>query len=291
MSDRTLVYGGYDQEALDRQYSPSSRVPDINVFLRRYAVESARTRSELPVRRDLRYGPAPEETLDMFPARVPDAPLMVFVHGGHWQELSKNEASFPARGMVAAGAAFAALGYGLAPRYGLAEIVDQVRHGLGWLIAHAGELGVDPHRIHLSGSSAGAHLVMMALLDTWRPAGRHPADAFAGAALLSGVYDLMPLRLTYVNEPLGLDSAMAAELSPLRHLPERLPALVIARGRAETEEYARQQAELVRAATPLAAEMRELVAEHRNHFDITFDLDDPATELGAAVFTQMGLDS
>ncbi|MFF5926664.1 alpha/beta hydrolase [Streptomyces hydrogenans] len=285
----TLVYGPYDQRTLDRQYSPSSRVDDIGVFLDEYAARSARTRSALAVRADVPYGTEPCETLDFFPAARPDAPLLVFVHGGYWQELSKDESSFPARRTVPAGAAFAALDYGLAPAYRLEEIVAQVRRGLDWLVAHAAELGVDERRIVLSGSSAGAHLVLMALLDDWRPAGRHPADAFAGAVLLSGVYDLEPLRLTYVNEPLGLTEETARLMSPLHRLPERLPPLVVARGGAETDEFRRQHDDLVAAVTGRSPEVRELVVSHRNHFDITFDLDDPATALGGAVHRRLGL--
>lgn len=136
---------------------------------------------------------------------------------------------------------------GLAPEYRLDEI-GQVRRGIWWLVEHARDLGVDSRRITLAGSSAGAHLVLMALLDGWMPAGMHPADVFAGAILLSSVYDLEPVRLTYVNEPLGLDADAAARLSPIRHLPDRLPPLVIARGGAETAEFARQYSDLVKAA-------------------------------------------
>ncbi|MFI1223575.1 MULTISPECIES: alpha/beta hydrolase [unclassified Streptomyces] len=285
----TLVYGAYDQESLDRQYSPSSRVADITVFLDAYAALSKRTRDELTVRTGIPYGAEACETLDFFPAAEPDAPLLVFVHGGYWQELSKDESSFPARGTVPAGAAFAALDYGLAPAYRLPDIVAQVRRGLEWLVVHAAELGVDKRRIILSGSSAGAHLVLMALLDDWRPGGAHPADAFAGAVLLSGVYDLEPLRLTYVNEPLGLTARTARPMSPLHRLPDRLPPLVVARGGAETDEFRRQHDDLVSAVAARSPEVRDLVVSHRNHFDITFDLDDPATALGAAVFRRLGL--
>jgi arylformamidase len=282
------VYGPYGQAELDTQYSPSSRVADIGVFLDAYARESEKARLELPMRAGLAYGSRPCETLDFFPAAAPAAPLMVFVHGGYWQELSKNESSFPARGLVPAGVAFAAVDYGLAPEFRLDEIVDQVRRAVRWLIDHADALGVDPARIHLSGSSAGAHLAMMALLDGWMPPGRHPSSAIAGAVLLSGVYDLEPVRHTYVNEPLGLDAAAAARLSPIRHLPDRLPPLVIARGGAETEEFARQHDEFAAAAAPHSPLVHDLVVPHRNHFDIPFDLGDPSTELGAAVFRQIG---
>jgi arylformamidase len=285
----SAVYGRYDQAELDREYSPSSCVDDISVFLTEYAERSARTRTELPVRAGIRYGSLPSETLDFFPAPVPNAPLLVFVHGGYWCELSKNDSSFPARRLVPAGAAYAAIGYGLAPEHQLHEIVGQVRRGLWWLVRHAWDLGVDRRRITLAGSSAGAHLALMALLDGWMPERRRPADVIAGAVLLSGVYDLEPLRLTYVNEPLGLDAAEAARLSPLRHLPDRLPPLVVARGGAETAEFARQHSELVTAAVARSAAVTDLVITDRNHFDITFDLDDPGSELGAAVLRQLGL--
>lgn len=52
---------------------------------------------------------------ELFPAAREGAPLLVFVHGGYWQELSKNEAAFAAHHVVSAGVSFAALGYGLAP--------------------------------------------------------------------------------------------------------------------------------------------------------------------------------
>lgn len=276
------VYRDYDQAELDTQYSPSSCVPDIGVFLAEYARRSERARAELAWQ-PLRYGPADAETLDFFPAPVPDAPLLVFVHGGYWRQLGKEDSAFPAPGLVSRGVAFAALNYGLAPRYRLREIVAQARRGLWWLVSHAAELGVAPDRIHISGSSAGAHLCAMALLDGWTPDGRSPADVFAGAILLSGVYDLEPVRLTYVNEPLGLDATEAARNSPIHHLPRGLPPLIVGIGDAETAEFTRQHDEFVAAA----GAARDVRARNRNHFDIPFDLDQPDTELGSAVFDQL----
>lgn len=267
------VYRDYDQAELDRQYSPSSLVPDLRLFLDGYARTSEAARTELPVRSGLRYGPAARETLDFFPANRAGAPLLVFVHGGYWQELSKEDSAFPARDLVPAGVAFAALGYGLAPEHQLGDIVTQVARGLSWLTGHATRLGAG--RVHVAGHCAGAHLVVAALCREELP--------LASAILLSGVYDLEPLRLTYVNESLGLDAAEAARLSPIRHLPDRLPPLVVARGGVETWEFARQHDEFVAAAASRTPRLDELVISHRNHFDIPHDLGDPATALGAAV--------
>ncbi|WP_370934491.1 alpha/beta hydrolase [Amycolatopsis sp. cg13] len=280
-------YRGYSRTELDNQYSPSTRTANMREILTEYAVRSARARAARPGHSQLRYGPEPREALDLFAADQPDAPLLVFVHGGYWQELSKDESGFPAEGL--SGASYAAVGYGLAPEYQLSEIVGQVRRGLWWLIAHAAELGFSPRRIHLAGHCAGACLVAAALQTGWLPDGSHPADVFSSAILLSGVYDLRPLQRTYVNDNVGLTPAQAAELSPLLHLPDRLPQLIVARGEAETDEFARQHDDLVRCAAPRASSVEEFVVAHRNHFDLPFDLDDPATVLGSAVFRRLGL--
>ncbi len=260
---------------LDRSFSPSTRVPDIDVFLREYADRSAVARAA--GYQELRYGPQPPATLDYFPAE-PGAPLLVYVHGGYWQELDKADSSFAAPGMLDKGVAFAALGYGLAPEYGLDEIVAMVRAGLWWLLTQ-----LRPGAMHLAGSSAGAHLVAMALSEDWLPDGRHPADVFASAVLLSGVYDLRRLRLTYVNDKVGMDAATAERNSPLDLLPDRLPSLVVARGEHETDEFAAQQTRLVARLRQRQAEVTELVVPGRNHFDLPLDLDRPGTALGDAV--------
>jgi arylformamidase len=276
-------YRGMPLAELEAQYSPSSRVQDLSWFLAEYAHRSEAARSGSQVRVGLRYGTGARETLDYFPAGAPDAPLHVYVHGGYWQELSKDESAFAAPGFAAQGINFVALGYGLAPECSLDEIVAQVRGGLAWLLSRSGELGFDPRRVFLSGSSAGAHLVAMALLPGWVPGGGHPADLFAGAVLLSGIYDLEPLLPTYVNAKIGMDAVVARRNSPIFALPDRLPPVIVARGGVETEEFARQHEEFVLAIAERGGAAQDLVIERRNHFDLPFDLGDRETRLGHAV--------
>jgi arylformamidase len=278
-----------DQATLDREYSPSSRVTDVGRFLSAYAIDSDHARARLAVRRGLAYGSSPAEALDFFPAPRPPAPLQVFVHGGYWQELGKDESAFPAPAFVAAGAAFATLDYGLAPACRLDDIVLMVRRALTWIDSHAGELGVVPGRVFVTGHSAGAHLAAMALMEGWAPASRHPTDLVAGMCLLSGVYDLEPVRLSYVNQALGLDAETAARNSPLLHLPDVLPPVIVARGGNETGEFARQHDEMVGALRARSASVTDIVVSERNHFDVPYDLGDPGTAVGAAVLAQMRL--
>ncbi|AOS65410.1 alpha/beta hydrolase [Actinoalloteichus hymeniacidonis] len=283
------VYAEFDQAELDREYSPSSCVDDLQGLLAAYSEASARARSQRRVHLDVAYGPEPDHRLDLFPSARTSAPLQVFVHGGYWQELSKSDASFPALDLIPAGVAFASIGYGLAPARSLDEMVASVQRAVWWLIENAQRWGVDPRRIHLAGSSAGAHLMAMALCDGLLPDGRAASDVVAGATLLSGVYDLEPIRLTYVNEPLGLTRESARRNSPIHRLPRGLPPLIVARGGAETSEFARQHEDLVHSARTAGGQVTDLVVPHRNHFDLPFDLADPNSELGCAVLDQLGV--
>jgi arylformamidase len=276
-------YAGWDRAALDRQYSPSSRIPSLQVYLDEYARSSALARRRWPVRTDLRYGPTAAEVLDYFPGATRDAPVQVFVHGGNWQELTKESSAFAAEPFLRSGAAFVAVDYGLAPAVPLDGIVAMVRRCVAWLPTHAAELGFDPRRIHLSGSSAGAHLVAMALVS-----GASGSGLVAGATLLSGIYDLEPVRHCYVNAALRLDADAARRHSPAGQLPSRLPPVIIARGGNETDEYVRQH-DLMAAALRPRTRLTEVVAPDRNHFDLPYDLGVPGTELGDAVLAQMGL--
>ncbi|WP_037335967.1 alpha/beta hydrolase [Saccharomonospora piscinae] len=279
------VFRSYDQHELDIQYSPSSRVDDVQSYLREYARLSARARTEIDGFVEIRYGEFPEQVVDYFPAGTSGGSLLVFVHGGYWQELSRRESAFMAADLIERGVSVAALGYGLAPRYTVPEIVTMVSEGVRWLCRNAAGLPGSPRRVVLSGSSAGAHLTTMSLLDEagWRRDGWRPAEAVSGAVLLSGVYDLDPVRRTYVNAPLGLDADTALACSPQRRPLAGLPPLVVARGDNETGEFARQQREFVAAVRRAGGSVNDLVVRGRNHFDLAFDLGDPATSLGAAV--------
>jgi arylformamidase len=277
-----------DRVLRDKAYSPSLSVPDMGMYLREYAVRSTEAR-ECLAWKEIAYGFTPVERLHFFPAAERNAPLQIFIHGGYWQQLSMKESSFAAPDFVSRGAAFAALGYGLAPAYRLNEIVGMVRRGVLWLFRHAVELGVDAGRIFLSGASAGAHLAAMCLLEGWLPAPLRPLDVMRGASLLNGIYDLESLRHTYVGEAIQLTAAEAVRNSPVLHLHDGIPPLIVARGSRETVAFAAQQDWFVSALTRMGTPVTDLVAPSRNHFDLPLTLGDPSTPLGRTTLAQIGL--
>src|SRR5277367_750184 len=188
----------------ERQYSPSSCVAAIEPFIEAYIARSRDAERQFRCRKNLPWGERPDEIFDYFPAASAHAPLLIFFHGGYWQEHSKDESLFVAPNCVANGVAYAAVEYTLAPRATVTEIVEQCRRAVGSISGQASTLGFDPHRVFVAGSSAGAHLAAMLLVDGWQNPQGLPEDLVAGAILLSGVYDLQPLVPTYINDALHM---------------------------------------------------------------------------------------
>ncbi len=267
---------------LERQYSPSSCVENFAALIAAYGQKSRASEARARVLKNLSYGDGPDECLDFFPAPSEGAPLQVFIHGGYWQELSKNESTFAGADFVDNGVAFAALDYTLAPRARIGAMVEQCRNSIVWLFQNADRLGFDREKLYLAGSSAGAHLASLVLLTSWERYGL-PAGVIKGATLMSGIYDLRPICHTYVNEPLGLDESEATRLSPLfRELTDGPPAIVCW-GANETEEFKRQSRAFSSAWQEAGNRSTAFEVPNCNHFDIVHTLADPQSLLGRHV--------
>jgi arylformamidase len=283
----TPVFRGYDRAALDAEYNNRVKVKDAMDWIARYGAESARARAELPMRFDVPYGPHHAERLDVFPAaRTEPAPIHVFVHGGYWHRLDKADFSFVVRGLRPAGAVTVVINYGLIPSIDMDALVRQCRSAVAWVHAHAGEIGGDPNRIFVSGHSAGGHLVAMLLATDWTAFGR-PADTVKGGVAISGLYDLEPIRLCYLNDVLALTPDVARRNSPVALPAPRAGSLLLTMGGEEGPEYQRQMDDLAAAWRLRAADV--LAMEGHNHFSIISELENPFSPLARAIQKQMGI--
>jgi arylformamidase len=268
-------------EDREREYSPSSCIGgNYQPYIRAYAdLSAAARRSHAPV--TIRYGTTEQQTLDLFvPAGVARPPVLVFFHGGYWQELSKDVSAFAAPQCQAHGIAYAAVGYTLAPAATLSDIVAECRAAVSWLGRFGDTMGVDPGRLIVAGSSAGAHLATMTALPTLGAAGIGPVK---GAVLVSGIYDLEPLIGTSIDAALGLDPATAARNSPLRQPLKGFPPSLVCWGENETDQFKRQSRTFAQALQEAGTDCVEFETAARNHFDVILDLADPATLLGRRV--------
>lgn len=233
-------------EYYSQQYNARAMIPDHPYIFTRWLKDSAQTRRTHAALFDLAYGEASGERLDFFPAHRSDAPLLVFIHGGWWRSLDKSDFSFIAPAYTRAGINVAITNYTLAPEASVADIVLQQLRALAWLYRNAETYDFDPKRIVVAGHSAGAHLAAMMMSAIWPAFGADlPADLVKGGVLLSGVYDLEPVRhADFVNVDLKLGEDDIAPLSPYR-MPQSHPApFITAFGGKESEEF-RRQTELI----------------------------------------------
>jgi arylformamidase len=270
----------FDPAWLDAQYNNRARVPDHAAVLARWAQASALSRAASPAARlDLPYGAAAAETLDLFPAERPGAPLLVFLHGGYWRALDKSDFSFIAPAFNAAGATVVVPNYGLCPAVSIEDICRQMVRALEWAWRHAAGHGADPGRIAVVGHSAGGHLAAMLLSCRWKQVAEDLPPLLVGGALsISGLYDLEPLRHTPFLQPdLRLTPASVARLSPA-FFPRPKGRLYTTVGALESDEFLRQNQLIRDVWGPTAVPVCETVPG-RNHFDVLDGLVDPAGRL------------
>ncbi len=264
-SAAAAIYRGMDKATLDAAYNNAAAVADSQDFIARWREASAAVRAGPRARLDLPYGSRPRARFDYFSAGTYRPPLFVFIHGGYWQRNHKDTFAFVAGGPRARGIDVALVGYSLAPEVRLGDIVAEIDRSLTALAERADELGFDRDRLFVGGWSAGGHLTAMVA--------RNPA--FRAGFPISGIFDLEPIALSYLDEALKLDAAEVASLSPLRVLPERMPPLRLFVVGGELPELRRQSADYAAAARArtLSVALSELPGH--NHFSILDELSRP----------------
>ena len=277
-----LIWRGYTQAALDIQYNSRGTVPDVSLSLNDYAARTLQAKAQLRTTENLRYGDQADELLDIYPASQSNAPVMVYLHGGDWRTLSKEDSGFAAPAFVARGAAVVVPDFSLVPHTTLPAMGEQVLRVLLWLQKNVAAHGGDPQRIHIAGHSSGANLVGQLLMTA--------ADGLIKSAVfISGLGDLEPVRLSFRNEKLNLTPEVAAQVSLLKHQPGRVCPMLVVVGQNETEDYRRQSRDVADhwRSQGNACELFELPGRH--HFDAVLEWVDPQSALFRASCALMGL--
>lgn len=278
------------QEALDAQYNMANTVSDYENHAEFYVEESRATRNELDCHLDVSFGPTIAEHLDIFPAERPDAPVLLFVHGGYWHSLSSKEFSFVANGPVSAGVTTVVVNYALCPTVTLDEIVRQTRAAVAWLDQNAEAFGGDSSKIHVAGHSAGGHLATMVLATDWRKKYGISPDVIKSACAISGLFDLAPFPYTYLQPKLQLTWGQVRRNSPIRHIPDNAPPLLVSYGEEETTEMRRQSNDFLAAWREQQLEGTLLSQSEKDHFSAIDGFLDADSPLCRAILEQMDIE-
>jgi arylformamidase len=257
-------YRGMTQAALDAAYDNVAADPDFAATYARFRAQSAAFYAARPAKRDLAYGPTARERFDWLPCGRPDAPTLVFIHGGYWQRCDKEDFAFVAHGALERGFHVALAEYTLAPAATMTRIVAETGRLLDALACDAARLGSAGRPLYLAGHSAGGHLSAL-----WRA---HPA--VSGVLPISALVDLEPIALTRLNDALHLDADEIARYSPLRVIGPGAP-LTIAVGARELPELVRHSVEYAAECLRAGQQASYLPLAGHTHFTVLDDLANP----------------
>jgi arylformamidase len=252
-----------NQAQRDAAYNNAAAVPNSAALIAARNEASSAYRAAQPRMHDAAYGTRPRERWDLYPGDNPSAPCLVFIHGGYWQMNSRENFACFVEGLAAHGWSVALPGYTLAPEASVRQIAHEIFSALDWLKENGARLGVGTDVV-IAGWSAGAQLATLALA--------HPI-AKAGLAI-SGVYELAPLRDTYLNEKLRLDDEEIETLSPCR-TPVTEKPLVVAYGTAELPELVEDARALHARRAGAHAPGALLPVPHADHYTVLEQLRSP----------------
>jgi len=252
------------REELDRGLNNGDAVAGSAEIVADWDRRSAALRKQHAAHLDLRYGPRERNRIDFLKA-ADKAPTLLFIHGGYWQNRAKENFALFAEGAMAHGINVALIGYTLAPDATLDQIVAEINAGIDFLAGQLPALGGDGSDMVVSGWSAGGHLTSMALSHRCVKAGMG----------ISGIYDLEPIRHSYLNVKLALDEAASQRNSPMMLAGGPMKPLSLVVGSAELPLLRKQTADFaahrVRYGLPVTYEEIPVA----DHFSIMDEMASP----------------
>lgn len=280
------------QEELDAQYNLRALFPEIATSYEEFCErESKGLRAELDHRLDVPFGPTLAEHVDVYPAPGSEggAPVLVYVHGGFWVLRTSKEFGFVARGPASRGVATVVTNYALAPAVTIGEMVRQTRAAVAWAYGNAPSFGGDRDRLHVAGHSAGGHLAATLLMTDWEGEYGLPRDVIKSVTAISGLYDLSPFPYTFLQPKLGLSASDVLEYSPILHVPDESPPLLLPYGERETEGFKSQSEGFLEACKSRGLDAATLPIAGKNHFDILDGFLDAESPLLSPILGRIGV--
>ena len=271
-----------DQAQIDPQLDLENHVWDITPYFNTFVGRSAETLRLLDHQADIPVGARDEERIDVFPAQKKGAPIIIFIHGGWWRLGTRKLFNFCVKGLADLGFACISSDYALCPKVGIPDITAASRLAVAWAYRNAENINGDAERIYVAGHSAGGHQVGMLAITDWQDYGL-PADVIKGGVPISGLFDLRPFRYSWLQAKLQLTGDVVFNESPLFHIPESGPPLLVALGAEESVEFHRQSEEFVAAWRDKGLRADYLDVEGEDHTTNIFRLFYPDSEISQAI--------
>jgi len=286
-----LVWLDMDQTELDNAYDQAVYAPNQPQVHARIAAANKRAQARLGAPKRFQYGATEIESVDVYTCRNSNAPINVYIHGGAWRNGRSADFASMAEPLVNAGAHSVIVDFNNIDDVGgnLMTMVRQVRSAVAWVYNNARKFAGDPGRLYVTGHSSGGHLSGCVVTTDWSKDFGLPKDIVKGAVLVSGMYDLKPVRLSKRSKYVSFTDEIEQELSAIRHLDRLNCPIVVAHGTQETPEFQRQARDFAAAVKAAGKPVQFIVGESYNHFEIRETIANPYGLMGRMVLEQMGL--
>jgi arylformamidase len=286
-----IVWLDMDQTELDNAYDQAVYAPNQPLVHARRAAANVRARERLGAPQRFQYGGSEIESVDVYRCKTANAPINVYIHGGAWRNGRSADFAVLAEMVVNAGAHSVIADFNDIDDVGgnLMTMAQQVRSAVAWVYNNADKLGGDKSKLYITGHSSGAHLTSTIVTCDWGRDFGMPKDIVKGAMLASGMYDLVPVRLSKRSKYVAFTDAIVDELSAIRHIDRLNCPIVVAYGTQETPEFQRQARDFAAAVRAAGKPVAFIVAEGYNHFEIQETLASPYGLLGREVLKLMQL--
>ena len=285
------VWLDMNQKELDDAYDQVCWAPNREHLQKRRRVASERAIARIGQPKRVAYGPTEIEKLDIYKSNRPNTPINVFIHGGAWRGGYAKDSAYMAEMHLAASAHLVIPDFVWVQDAGgsLMTMADQVRRAVAWVYKNATSFGGDPNRLYISGHSSGGHLGGVVVITDWRKDFDLPSDIIKGALLISGMYDLKPVRLSKRSQYVNFDNVTEETLSAQRHIDMINMPLIIAHGTLESPEFQRQSRDFATALKAAGKPVEFIVGEGFNHFEMQETMGNPFGLGGRAALSMMKL--
>jgi len=227
---------------------------------------------------DLPYGPAPQQSLDLYlPERPAHDAFILLVHGGGWSVGDKEQYAAVGERLVQEGWVVAIANYRLSPAVKHPTHVEDVARAVAWCHARAADYGADPDRFCIIGHSSGAHLAALVALDpTYLGAHGLPTSTIRRVMGLAGVaYDLDASYATGMAGPFfgpvfGDDTACWHHAAPVRYVTPSSPPFLLVHGLSDTEAPPSSTEAMAEALQAVGVEARLALIPGEGHISVVF---------------------
>ncbi|XP_026467733.1 kynurenine formamidase, partial [Ctenocephalides felis] len=237
---------------------------------------SNETKQLVPCKLEIPTGDGPNQKIDIFGCDLPnDAPWLIYIHGGYWQELSRDLSSYPVQPLVSAGIRTVIAGYDLCPNISLSLIVSQIKETALFCLENAYSMG--SRSVTFCGHSAGAHLASIILeKDFLLNLPEHLQSIVTGFCLISGIFDISPLIHTSENINLSLSEGETKALSPIyssymEPMYSKIK-IIIAVGQYDSPAFILQSKEYYQILNSIFSNTQFVLINDHDHFNVVEDL-------------------